>query len=63
MPGNPTYGLADPIHHHAICTRCGRVTEIAPGTLAGVTDAAEQVTGFALQPTGLALHGLCPTCR
>jgi hypothetical protein len=43
------------------------VVEIAVGVLAAarrtVEDAAEDVTDFAVHPTGLTLHGLCSHCR
>lgn len=62
-PGDAAYGLSDLAHSHAICTRCGQVTEIAADKLAATMGAAECVTGFVVHPTGLALHGLCPTCQ
>jgi Fe2+ or Zn2+ uptake regulation protein len=72
-PGPVAYGLAVPRHHHAICTGCGLVIEIAhDGTddsaaaTATIAAAAERMLrpfGFQPDPDGLTIHGRCRRCR
>jgi Fe2+ or Zn2+ uptake regulation protein len=62
-----TYGLADRPHHHAICTRCGRLQEIpAPQLSAALADIA-QSTGLHVAPDdpagGLIVYGTCGGCE
>ena len=50
-------------HHHVICSRCGRTSEIDDAGLRSVVrDVAEQ-TGYRVDEHRLELFGLCPDCQ
>jgi Fe2+ or Zn2+ uptake regulation protein len=61
-PGKPRYGLADQPHYHALCSRCGAVTDVPVDAFAPVLDAAVAVTGFEIAPAGITVTGVCPYC-
>jgi len=63
IPGEARYGLSDHAHGHAICSACGRVRELSDTALATIMCVARQETGFAVQPSGVGLQGLCPDCQ
>lgn len=49
-------------HHHVVCSRCGRSSEIRDaGLLALVREVAER-TGYRVDDHRLELFGLCPAC-
>ena len=50
-------------HHHLICTRCGRSTDVDDGDLRAVTGAVERATGYAIEGHRLELYGRCPACQ
>ena len=62
--GEHTYVACEPAHHHhVVCSRCGKATEIAN---CGITAVARQVarrTGYQIDTHRLELFGLCPDCR
>lgn len=62
--GTTAYHLAAPHEHlHAHCVRCDRVIDL-PGTL--LDDVARRVAddyGFVLDPSHVALSGVCASCR
>ena len=63
-PAEALYGLARHPHHHAVCTSCGRVTELSGAPVGEALQALESVSGYRLSPqTSLTVHGLCTTCR
>jgi Fe2+ or Zn2+ uptake regulation protein len=53
-------------HHHAVCDRCGRVIDVAAGTLAPTAAAQarlrQAVPGFAVRAVERIYHGLCEAC-
>lgn len=49
-------------HHHVICSRCGRTSEIADGSLQVVVDEIARRTGYRVDTHRLELFGLCPAC-
>ncbi|MET1232554.1 MAG: Fur family transcriptional regulator [Candidatus Limnocylindrales bacterium] len=49
-------------HHHVVCTRCGRSTDVDDGDLRGVTAAVERATGYAIEGHRLELYGRCSAC-
>ena len=49
-------------HHHAVCTRCGAMLEVAPGDLADLQATLRDRYGFHLEPVHLTLPGLCQAC-
>lgn len=60
--GEVHYGFADQPHHHGVCSRCGRTTEISAQAVADLITPLEQVSGLRLAPDGITLTGLCPAC-
>ena len=50
-------------HHHIVCSRCGRSTEVADNGLEGVAAAIERQSGYRVDTHRLELFGLCPACR
>ena len=62
--GTTTYHLADDeLHLHAQCDRCGAVVDLPASLLQGVADEMDQRHGFELDPSHVALSGLCAACR
>lgn len=49
-------------HHHVICSRCGRTSEIADGSLQVAVDEIARRTGYRVDTHRLELFGLCPAC-
>lgn len=49
-------------HHHVICTRCGRSTEVRDGGLRDVTRDIERVSGYRVTSHRIELFGVCPDC-
>lgn len=50
-------------HHHVICRRCGRASEITGCDVAGWARDVEDHTGYAVDTHRIELYGVCPTCR
>jgi Fur family transcriptional regulator, ferric uptake regulator len=50
-------------HHHVVCSRCGRITEIDDRGIKALTKKIAKRTGYAIDTHRLALSGLCPTCQ
>ncbi|MEX1295995.1 MAG: transcriptional repressor [Candidatus Limnocylindrales bacterium] len=50
-------------HHHVICQRCARVTEVADLGLGQAIAGMERTTGWTVQKHRLELYGLCPECQ
>lgn len=63
VPGPPAYGLADPPHHHALCSACGALADLPAAALTATLTAAQAATGYHLTRTGLTLPGRCPACQ
>jgi Fur family transcriptional regulator, ferric uptake regulator len=49
-------------HHHAICTRCGRSTDIGDGSLADTLAGLGRQAGFTVTAHRLEVFGLCAVC-
>jgi Fur family ferric uptake transcriptional regulator len=49
-------------HHHVVCERCGRTTEIDDGGIRDIVQAIERQTGYRVDSHRLELFGRCPTC-
>jgi Fur family ferric uptake transcriptional regulator len=61
--GEHAYVGCDPVHHHHIvCSRCGRTTEIDDAGLRPVMREVARQTGFRVDEHRLELFGLCPAC-
>lgn len=50
-------------HHHAICSRCGRVADFHAPELAHLPVPAQLPDGFHVQHHQIQLFGLCAGCR
>ena len=61
--GDHAYVGCDPAHHHhVVCERCGRTTEIDDGGIRDIVRAIERRTGYRVDSHRLELFGRCPTC-
>ncbi len=49
-------------HHHLVCERCGQVTEIDDGLLAGLRATILEHFGFHARTDHFAIFGLCAHC-
>jgi len=49
-------------HHHALCTHCGALLELAQADLSSLQATLLDKYGFHLEPVHLTLFGLCRTC-
>lgn len=61
--GAAIFHLADDIHQHLVCDRCGKVTEVAPARLKPFLDAMREEFDFEVDSRHFALVGLCGACR
>ena len=62
--GEHAYVGCEPTHHHhVVCSRCGRSTEIEDAGLRSVVQEVERQTGYRVDRHRLELFGVCPTCR
>ena len=61
--GDHAYVGCEPAHHHhVVCERCGRTTEIDDGGIRDIVQAIEQRTGYRVDSHRLELFGRCPAC-
>jgi Fur family ferric uptake transcriptional regulator len=59
----PTYhSTAVPDHVHLVCRACGKITELAPETIAPLTAALETDYDFKTDVGHLTIFGTCTTC-
>ncbi len=62
--GEHAYVGCEPAHHHHIvCSRCGRTSEIDDAGLRPVVREVARQTGFRVDDHRLELFGLCPACQ
>ena len=62
--GNKRYDAARPFSHpHLICTRCRRIVDSHPASLARLAGELARETGFSIQSHRLDFFGLCPDCQ
>ncbi|PZS28944.1 MAG: transcriptional repressor [Pseudonocardiales bacterium] len=62
--GEARYGSAEHDHHHAVCTRCGRILELDGPVVAGLLSGLESLTTLRPDPAaGLTVRGVCADCR
>lgn len=50
-------------HHHVICSRCGRASDVGDLGLERVLHEAAARTGYQIDDHRLELYGLCPFCQ
>ena len=55
--------LADGVHHHLVCQRCGRVTTIGHAEIQDFFAAAQQKHHFDILTNHLILFGICEQCQ
>ena len=61
--GEHAYVGCEPAHHHhVVCSRCGRTSEIDDAGLRSVVRDVAQQTGYRVDEHRLELFGLCPAC-
>ena len=61
--GDHAYVGCEPAHHHhVVCERCGRTTEIDDGGIRDIVRAIERRTGYRVDSHRLELFGRCPAC-
>jgi Fur family ferric uptake transcriptional regulator len=61
--GDHAYVACDPAHHHhVVCERCGRTTEIDDRGVRDIVRAIERRTGYAIDRHRLELFGRCASC-
>jgi Fur family ferric uptake transcriptional regulator len=56
-------GCAASHHHHVICSRCGRATEIEDAGLRTLVREVARQTGYRVDEHRLELFGLCADCQ
>lgn len=61
--GAASFHLADHGHHHAMCTRCGTLTDLTDHDLDGLVESIDRAHGFLARPRHLIVEGLCRKCR
>lgn len=50
-------------HHHVVCSRCGRATEVEDAGLLALVRGIARRTGYRVDGHRLELFGLCPACQ
>jgi Fur family ferric uptake transcriptional regulator len=50
-------------HHHVVCARCGRATEVGDAGLGPIVSRIAAESGYLIDVHRLELFGLCPVCR
>ncbi|MGE5155971.1 MAG: Fur family transcriptional regulator [Betaproteobacteria bacterium] len=61
--GEHAYVGCEPLHHHhVVCSRCGRSSEIRDADLQRIVRRVAKQTGYRVDDHRLELFGLCPTC-
>jgi Fur family ferric uptake transcriptional regulator len=61
--GEHAYVVCEPAHHHhVICRRCGRGTEVEDCGIDAVAREIEARTGYVVDSHRIELFGLCPDC-
>jgi len=62
--GDHAYISCEPAehHHHVVCSRCGRASDVADAGLAAVVTRIGLETGYQIDEHRLELFGLCPGC-
>jgi Fur family ferric uptake transcriptional regulator len=61
--GAPTYSEQEHQHVHLVCHACGSITEAPTDLMAGLGERLRAESDFELDPSHVALSGLCRSCR
>lgn len=57
-----SYHLTHDLHHHAVCSDCGRVLNLAPPLFEDLWRRLQEESGFHAEPRHLTIDGLCRQC-
>jgi len=60
--GPAVYHLADQVHQHLVCERCGAVTEVPPTALGEMETTLRRDFGFVMRSRHFAVVGICHHC-
>jgi Fur family transcriptional regulator, ferric uptake regulator len=61
--GDHAYVGCEPAHHHhVVCERCGRTTEIDDAGIRDIVRSIERRTGYRIDSHRVELFGRCPSC-
>ena len=60
--GRATYHLAEELHHHAVCDRCGAVLQLPLALFEDVAGRLLDEHGFVAEPHHFAVVGRCREC-
>ncbi len=63
--GDHAYISCEPTahHHHVVCSRCGRASDVDDAGLAAIVARIGAQTGYRIASHRLELFGLCPACQ
>jgi Fe2+ or Zn2+ uptake regulation protein len=63
--GEHAYIACEPAahHHHVVCHRCGRASDVDDAGLPAIVERIAAETGYRIDAHRLELFGLCPTCQ
>jgi Fur family transcriptional regulator, ferric uptake regulator len=50
-------------HHHVVCSRCGRSTDVGDSGIARVLEEVGRRSGYRIERHRLELFGMCPSCQ
>ncbi len=57
------YDFTNTHHYHAICEKCGAVTDLYYPVLDDVESVAEDLIGFEVTSHRMEVYGICPDCQ
>lgn len=61
--GAHAYVRCEPAHHHhVVCTRCGRTTEVEDCAMTAIAREVARRSGYRVDEHRLELFGVCPAC-
>ncbi|HSH20993.1 MAG TPA: transcriptional repressor [Candidatus Caenarcaniphilales bacterium] len=61
--GDHAYVACEPLHHHhVVCSRCGRTSEVGDCGMSAVVSEVGRRSGYRIDSHRLELYGLCPGC-
>lgn len=63
--GETSYMVCEPSrhHHHAICTKCGKVEDVDCTAIGVFTQLLRKINGFTLDDHAMEFFGRCKACR